>query len=340
MAATTQLTTFVDLYTDLQNRVREQTGVTAVENQAKRYINIALHDMHIGNWEKFYWAERTATLRTQPEYTTGTVAITLGASALVGTSTAWATNNDFSVNNARVTGKLTIGGSQEVYTISAVGSDTSITLNEPFIDATVTAASYKYFEDEYALHADFLRPVDLRSFADNDHIEIVSRTDFRRMYPRNSTTGKPKVAMLVDRSFSGGTTPVRHVRFWRPPDEAYLIPYSFVTNKLAVSTAGAEQTQLSADADEPIVPLQYRHVIVFHALYHWYRDKKDDDRRDAAKAEYTDLMLRIMGDSEVGSVRPRLQPVVGPYVSRARRPYKGRGGRRHTLGTSFDELRS
>ena len=48
MSATSQLTTFSDLYTDLQNRVRVTTGVTATENQAKRYINIALHDLHLG----------------------------------------------------------------------------------------------------------------------------------------------------------------------------------------------------------------------------------------------------------------------------------------------------
>src|SRR5262245_54119168 len=41
---TRQLTTFRDLYLDLQNRVRLTTGSSATEAQAKRYINIALHD--------------------------------------------------------------------------------------------------------------------------------------------------------------------------------------------------------------------------------------------------------------------------------------------------------
>ena len=89
MSATSQPTDFSDLFTDLQNRVHVITGVTATANQAKRYINIALHDMHLGFGEKFYWAEREAQLITHAEYTTGTVAVTIGSTTITGTSTAW-----------------------------------------------------------------------------------------------------------------------------------------------------------------------------------------------------------------------------------------------------------
>ena len=339
MSATTQVTTFSDLYTDLQNRVRVQTGVTATENQAKRYINIALHDMHLGVSEKYPWSERSATLLTQPKYTTGTVAISKGSTALAGTSTLWATVNDFSANNARVGGKIIISGKPEVYEVTTVTDDTNIVLSQKWIDDTETAATYVYYEDEYALHADFLRPIDQRSFDQNRHIDLIGRTEFRRRYPRNKSLGKPKVATIVDKAFSGDTTRVRKVIFWRPPDVANQIPYSFITNKLAVSAAGTEQTQLSADTDEPIVPLYARHAIVFHALYHWYRDKKDDNRRKEAKADYDNLIGRLLNDQEIGSPRPRLQPRIGPYMRAAKRPYS-RGGHRFTTGDSFDEFRS
>jgi len=62
MAATDTPTTFTELYTALLNRVRADTSVTATANQAKRYINIALHDIHIGFGESFPWAERSAVL--------------------------------------------------------------------------------------------------------------------------------------------------------------------------------------------------------------------------------------------------------------------------------------
>ena len=338
MSTATQLTTFSDLYTDLQNRVRATTGVTATENQAKRYINIALMDIMIGNGEKFPWAEREAILVTQDDYTTGTLSVSQGGTTLTGASTLWNTNNSFSVANMRVGGKIVINGGVEVYPISAVGSDTSATISSAFTQADVSGGSYLYFEDEYALASDFLRPLDLQFFDRNREITIISRKEFRTRYPRNKIVGRPLVAAIFDKAFSGDTVPVRKVRFHKPPNDFSSIAYSYVTSNLAVSSAGAAQTQLSSDSDEPIVPLQYRHVIVLHALANWYRDRRDDDRAQAVRAEYVDLMLRMTGDMEIGHSRPKFRPRLGGYARSAKRPYSRRGSR-YTVGTSFDEIR-
>jgi len=339
MSATTQLTDFSDLYTDLQNRVRETTGVTATENQAKRYINIALFDMHIGNGERFPWAEREAILVTQDDYTTGTLSVSQGSTTLTGSSTAWNTANAFSVNNMRVGGKIQINSGTETYTVSAVASDTSATLSSAFTQSDVSGGSYVYFEDEYALASDFLKPLDARFFDQNHTIELIGRREFRNRYPRNHTVGKPTVATILDKSFSGNTTPVRKIALHKPPDDFYTIPYSYVTSNLAVTSGGTEQAQLSSDTDEPIVPLRYRHVIVFHALYHWYRDKKDDVRSQEVRAEYIDLMLRIEGDTEIGQSRPQFRPRLTSYRRSASRPYSSGAAGRYTTGSRFDEIR-
>ena len=339
MSHITQPQTFADLYGDLLNRIRADTsGATAVIH-AKRHINIALHDMHVGFGEKFPWAEREEILTTQSQYTTGTLVATKGSTTITGTGTAWNTNNDFGVANMRGGGKIVIDGAPEVYTISSVGGDTAGVLTSPWIDDTTTVSTYVYFEDEYALSSDFLRPLDLQTFDQNSEIPLIGRNDFRRRYPRNKITGKPVVATIVDKSFSGDTTPVRKVRFHKPPDAAYSIPYAFVTNKLAVSSSGTEQTQLTADADEPIVPLIYRHALVFHGLYNFYRDKRDDDRSLQAKAEYTDLILRMTGDHEIGQSRPQFRPRLEGYARAAKRPYSSGTRGRYTLGSAFDEMR-
>jgi hypothetical protein len=324
LSSTTQVTTFSDIYTDIQNRVRVTTGVTATENQAKRYANIALHDMHLGVDYKFPWAERSAILRTQAQYTTGTVTATKGSTTLTGSSTAWNTNNDFSVKNMRAGGKVRIAGSLTPYTIDSVSGDTSATLTTAFVEETTSGATYVYYEDEYALASDFLRPVDMQRFSDQVPIDLISRTEFRRRYPSNSVPqSRPSVACIIDAPFSGSTTPVRRVRFAPPPSTNVLIPYTYITSNLAVSSAGVAAANMSSDSDEPIVPLRYRHAIVFHALAHWYRDKKDDSRTEAARGEYTDLMLRIMGDVEVGGVRPQIRPRMSEYRRSASRPWGG-----------------
>ncbi len=338
MSVATQLTTFSDLYTDLQNRVRETTGVAATENQAKRYINIALHDMHVGRAENFPWAERSAVLLTQPKYTTGTVAITKGATAVTGTSTLWDTNNDFSVKNMRKGGKMTVAGSLDVYEISAApSSDTACVLTGAFVGATVTAATYVYFEDEYALASDFLRPIDQQYFADSIPIELISRSDFRRQFPINGVPGRIKVGTITDKSFDSNTTPVRKIRFHPPPEAAYNVPYSYVTSNLAVTASGTEQTQLTGDTDEPIVPLRYRHLIVFHGLYHWYRDKKNDPRSQEAKGEYEQMLSRVADDTEIGGKHVSIRPRRDAYRRRAKRPWSG-SGYAYDLNGRFDRM--
>ena len=339
MAATTQLTDFSDLYTDLQNRARLQTGVASTENQAKRYINISLQDMHIGTREAMPWAERIGDLTTHPEYTTGTLVATQGSATITGTGTAWNTANTFGENNFRAGGKIVIDGGKEVYEISTIASDTSAALTSVFIKATTTASTYVYFEDEYALHADFLRPVSFTSFDVSDEISLIGRSEFRRRYPRNKVPGRPVVGTILDRAFSGDTTPVRKILFYKPPDEAFLIRYPYITSKLAISSTGTPQDNMSADADEPIVPLAYRHVIVLHAMAFWYRDKKDDQRSQEAKAEYQQALARIVGDQEIGRSQPRFQPILGPYRQSARNPYRRRGRGRFATGDAFDELR-
>lgn len=338
MSSTSQFTDFSDLYTGLLNAVRADTGQTATVDQAKRYINIALQDMHIGFGEKFPWAERHATLITQPEYTTGTVTITQGSTTLTGSGTAWNTNNVFGVANARAGGKIRINNGTEVYEVSAVGSDTSITLTSRFTQADVAAVSYTYFEDEYSLASDFLRPIDQQQFSDNIPIDLIDRLQFRRAYVRNYITGKPVVATIVDRDFSGSTSPVRKIRFHKPPDVAYSIPYNYVTSDFAVTSSGTTSTTLTNDTDEPIVPFRYRHAILFHALYHWYRDRKDDDRSDKAKGEYNDILLRISGDTEIGAQRMRLKPASYIYRKKAHRPYRSGSNRRYDLNGKFDRF--
>lgn len=338
MATTDAPATFSELYIDLQNRSRVDTAITATETQAKRYINVALQDMHLGTDYRFPWAERNAILVTKPEYTTGTITATQGSTTITGSGTLWNTAGTFGTNNMVVGGKITIGGGFEVYEISAIASDISATLTSRFTQSTVTAGAYLSFEDEYELIADFLRPVDIIQFSSPLSIELVGRTEFRRRYIRNNITGKPFIATLIDRPPSGNAVPVRKVRFYKAPDIAYSVPYSYVTSNLAVSSTGTAQAQLSADTDEPIVPLRYRQALVWHALALWYRDKKDDVRAGETFQQYISFMTRAVSDNEIGASRPIIQVRTGHYKHRAKRPYS-RGGGRFDRGF-FDEMGS
>ena len=338
LSPTTQPSTFRDIYTEVLNRMRQLTTQSSIIEQAKRYVNTALYDMVIGFEYKLPWLEREAFLTTMAPYTTGTVAITRGSTSLVGVSTAWDTVNAYGVANARSTGKITLGDNN-IYTIASVDSATGITLNQRYIaDSDLAAgATYTYFEDEYALASDFLKPIDYRRFSAALNIPIIGRHDFRRLYPRPNVSGMPRAATLYDKPFASTSTPQIHVQFYPYPNAVLMIPYAYVTSNLAVSTAGVEAAQMSADTDEPILPIRYRHAIVLHAIAQWYRDKKDDTRSEPAKAEYQDEVSRLVGDQRIGAnTTAQITPKVGLYHSR---PYSG-GRRRYSTNNSFDDFRT
>ena len=339
MSATSQYTDFSDLYLGLQHRVRVTTGTTATTEQAKNYINIALHDFNLGFQYKLPWLERQAQIRTHAPYTTGTVSVSVGGTAVTGSATLWNTTNSYGEANARTTGKILFEGSTDIYPITTVASDTSITITNKYVgSAALSGADYTYFEDTYDLASDFLRPMDFQFFSQARNIQLIPRDEFRRRFPRPNVAGNPEYACLLDLAPNGSTSPIRRVQFYPYPSTTLIIPYTYVTNAVGVSSAGASLTSLSSDTDEPLIPLRYRHAVVYHALYHWYRDKRDDARSQEAKAEYTDIMLRIVDDQDFGA--PTKAHIHPANMYSAKRPYRGGLNGRVVTGPRFDQGRS
>jgi hypothetical protein len=343
MATTDTPATFGELQTALLNLLKEVTGITAVTNVASRYINTGLHDMMQERW---WWAERFDRLELHDDYTTGTVSIALATRTTVtGASTLWNTAvTGMGFNNARAGGKMTFAGSNDVYRVTSVGSDTAITLDEPFIGAAaLSGAAYVYFEDEYALAADFDDEhgvLDAINFYANRELRVIPSSELYRRYPRNSTLAtSPRVATIVHRGPSGSVTRRPRLLVAPPPNQLIALPYRYYTRNLAVSTAGVGAENLSATDDEPIVPLKWRYGIVLKAAEHYARDRKNDPRSAEYKGQYEALMLRARASQDAADNRPRIEPRLGGYRARARRPYSGMRTGRWATGTWFDELR-
>jgi hypothetical protein len=326
---------------DLLNRVRASTNVNSTLEQAKRYINTSCHDMALGNDYKMPWLERQATLVTHAPYTTGTVSISVGGTALTGSSTLWATDNSYGQDNMRATGRLIIDGGPNLYRISSVTSDTAAVLRDQYVaTSAASGATYTYFEDEYALASDFLRPLDFQFFSVPMDITLIPRNEFRRRIPRPNTAGRPQIATLIDAGFrDANTTPTKYVKFYPYPDAHYLIPYSYITKNIGVHFEGDEVNIMAEDDDEPLIPIRYRHLIVLGALVHWYRDKRDDVRSQETQAAYIDGMNRMLTDLDIASpTQARLQPDMTSYTRFAKRPYSRRGARYLDVNNSFDYM--
>ena len=336
MSSTSQVTDFQDLYTDVLQKARENTGLTSLVAIAKGYVNTALQ--HMLAMDEFEWGKRWGEVITNPSYTTGTISISKGSSTLTGSSTLWTTTNEFGIANVRITGKIKL--SSEVYEISSVNSPTSITLASKYTqDDLASGSSYEYFEDEYAVATDFEKPILTQNIQGDIQIPIISTHDFNRRYVRNDFTGNPRIATFQDRTFSGSTARVQRLVLNPAPSKAYTIRYRYVTSNIAVSSSGTEQTALSSDSDEPIVPLRYREAISLYALYLWMLYRKDDQRSQSAKASFDEMVDIVRADYGAPMPRPRLH-ITKPVPQYG---YRGRGGRygrrRFQTGSEFDEMR-
>lgn len=309
MAAGDAPATLAELRTDFQEALKEVTGVAAVNTITDRYLNKGLQAMHQEDWP---WAERQAVILTHDNYTTGTVDIALATRTTVtGTGTAWNTAvTGMGFNNARAGGKMTFSGvTADIYEVSSVASDTSITLVDRYIGAAaLTGATYEYFEDEYALASDYWRPVGevpLRYFDKGATIQILEPKDFYQRFDRNATPGTPTHAAIIERGPSGSVALRPRVVFAPPPSALSIIPYRYYTTNLAVTTAGAGAANLTNTTDEPIVPLRWRQGIVYKALELWSRDRKDDARAELYRRSYEELRVAALHLIPDGDIRLR-----------------------------------
>ena len=345
MAATDAPATLAELRTEFLESVREVTGVTVMNTLADRYLNTGLQDMHAERW---WWAERRATILTHPTYSTGTIEIaSTSRTALRGAGTAWDTTiAGLGFANLRVGGKVSLGSDGTVYTVSGVTDGTNATLADRYIgniavasDLAAASASYVYYEDEYALESDFDDLLDVRFFDEDRKIKLVGPQEFYRIFARNRERDEPTTASLIELGPSGSVSLRRRIVFGPAPDTTYLIPYRYYTTNLAVSSAGVAAANLSATTDQPIVPLRYRMGIVYKAKARWYQDRKDDARMETAKSDYETLMLRARQAAASGPAddRPRIVPQVAGYMAHARNPYVRRGTGL-TTGTRWDRL--
>lgn len=336
MANTDSPSTLSELRAALVGALKESDSA-GVQTHIDRYLNLGLQDMHQERWP---WAERRAVLQTHPGYTTGTVAISLSARTTVtGTDTLWNTTvTGMGFTNARAGGKMAFAGGVEVYPVTTVTNDTSITLENRFIgDTALSGASYVYFEDEYALASDFDDVMDARFFSADETIRLVGPQEFYRLFPRNFTRRRPTHATLVELGPSGSAALRKRVLLGPAPDRTYQIPYRYQTTLLANSSAGAGQANLSAATDQPIVPLKYRMGVVYKAAARWARERqRNPDLALQFNADYESLMLRARQNSGPADDRPQWVPAIN-YQRRARYPAV-HGGRRSAGGTAWDQM--
>lgn len=344
MSDTTQFKTFSDLYNGLLKAIRSDRGNSETVEQAKRYINTALSDIHIGFAEKVPWALRDYSFSTKSTFTDEVEAV--GAITIEAPNSVSYTSYDL---NPGLAGTYEVG--DKVAVTSSVTGD-SVGLEGYVRNAPGGAVVNIYqtgieindkirvYQDEIEMPTDFMRLAGNIIKIGSRDIPLMGRVEFRHRFAGDYSVNRPKFATVVDSTDVVSGLDNRKLKLFPIPNAIERAHITYVTKLLVTAADGTWQQEFSADTDEPIVPVRYRHAIFYHALSNWYRDRKDDVRSQEAKAEYVEIMNRITSDTESGQSTMSLSANRRPYRRKANRPYStGRGGsRRYDFGR-FDELR-
>lgn len=259
------LTYSSELLDDILWRADELTdGTSDFESQALSYLNRAYRALWMGGTEfdptineEWWWLQSRGTLVLQPTNTSGTVAVTNNSAAVV-----FSEAKTFDLTSGWY---LKVTGETDVYRFSAQDANQSnATLDSVFTGDTDTGASFTLFKLEYDLGGDVLRLND-KMHASRDARYDIYGMDLSKMdeeFPIHLIeAGTPSRFAMVDEDT------VKFNRYGSADGNYIRVDYSY-TKKPADLTDDA--------AEEPLVPLQYRHLLSDMAVFFIHQDKEND----------------------------------------------------------------
>ena len=270
-----------DIIDDILWRSDELTdGTSDYESQALSYLNRAYRSLWMGGTEFdpkineiWWWLKAESTITLQPTIKTGTVSVT---------------NNSASVTfSGNITPDLmdgwflSVNNESDVYQFSVHGGNqNSATLDSVFTGTTNTAAGYRLMKLDYDLASDTLKPIaEFHSSQDNQYsITGMSLRKMDKEYPVNLIeAGVPSRFAMVDENT------VRFNKFGDDNGGYIRLDYDYLKKPSDLTNSGSE---------EPLLPLQYRHVLADMALYFVHMDKENTRAREVK--EQAKMGLRAM----------------------------------------------
>jgi len=143
-----------------------------------------LYDRYQAILDVIPWQRREvqSILQTTVKYATGTVAVTKGSAAVIGTGTTW---------TAGMTGRcLRVSGRSEFYEFTRTG-DTTGTLDRAYEGSTNALAGYSIFQSVYLLPSDVVTVMDLRAIETPGNLTRVSLAQLNEISANREMFGSP-----------------------------------------------------------------------------------------------------------------------------------------------------
>lgn len=301
--AAIQIVDFEDIYTAITEMLKIQLTDTVTLARIKRDINIAYEDVVAkGNW---WWNRSLTTLQLPAKITTGTVTATSASTSITFSSAPAASVANY---------KIMFAGHAEVYTISAhTAAATAATLNIAFIGDTSSTLTYKLWKDYVQLPTDCKETFIVQHQQDNQPMEPVGLSDFRRLVAQQPDREGPPIYYTTDDFDSSGK---RKLRYWP----------AIHTDKINLDVDYINVfVGLDLDGDEPVMPPHDRTVLFYLAASHaWRRERNTDEANNywnMAQNKLAEMLSKIEDSRECPVLRPG-----GGYLAQKRMQRRGRRG--------------
>ena len=266
-------------FTDLQNEVFDHaaldSGQSNMVTRVQRWINYTVQDI-VSRWP-WPFMESSERVVTVPDYTTGTVSINTGSTAVTGSGTAFTTTQG--------SGQYYIqfAGTNDWYQVTSRGSGTSLTIGTAY-QPTANAVSVKYILRNFyiSLSSSCDRIVSIVNWnTPLKLIEINMRTvNDLNPNPQSTNTSYGFLGWGYDSS-----------------GNIQIIPYPFPTDaRLFELKTLKRPVDMVSGTDVPSIPNKYAQVIAWGALVIAFGYKKQADIAQLWNAKYEARIAQMKGE--------------------------------------------
>jgi len=302
--ANLDLVNFEDLYINSLRRVKGDPEDSESLQKIKEILNTRYRQICKRKKWKFLRTDRS--FRLLKKYTTGTVSFTSGLRTITGTGTAWDTSHEGSW--------IILNGSNISYRIVSVISSTQIIVASENSENTFTLTQYRIYKAEVALWPNLDDIDDIRIDGNVKKCEPIGPAMINQMRQRfPGREGKPRYytiegkkkysglvlgAFLLGYDFLGSTLQKSISFFPAIQEKDYTVQVYY---KLRV-------TAMVAPTDEPLIPIEYRALLMYYALSDWYAS---NDSQMAAyyqklgDSEFQEMMAHYLDTDDTIMFRPR-----------------------------------
>lgn len=265
---------------DLQNEVYAHTGIASTDTDSNgtlmsanvlRWLNYVQQDIQ-ARWP-WPWASGREAIATIADYSTGTVSVSNGSTAVTGVSTV------FTTTHGDGTYFIQFSGTSDFYNVASRAGNTSITLANAFQGTALSGATFILRKFFYSLSSTADEVLDIRNW--NTPIKLI-QVDFRTIDLINPLvqSTSPAYGYMMFGTDSSGNQVFSPYPF---PNDARL--FEFRTKKRPVDLVNT--------TDTPSIPNKYAHVIAWGAIALAFAYLRKMDQAEAWNSKFEDRVMNM-----------------------------------------------